>query len=256
MMLFDAHTHWNPLDGSGPEAGAADWLATWARFGISHGVVMPLAGLMSDSQIQSDNDRVAAVCACSKGRMIPFCTVSPTLGGEALAEFRRCVEVLKCRGLKLHPWLQGISASSSEVDELCELAGDFGVPVMFHDGTPCFSLPSQIALLARRHPRTTMILGHCGIFEHWREAIAAMNHAENLWGCLCSPHVAALREIVARSDADRLLWGSDFGFGTADHIEYRLKLVDLLDLSDNQRDAIFSRNPARLFPWLGCQIPK
>ena len=246
-MIFDAHTHWSPTDHSEPAAGAADWLATWARFGIDGGVVMPLQGLMSDLWLQSDNDRVAAVCACSGGRMIPFCSVNPTLGKEAIAEFRRCVEVLKCRGLKLHPWLQGISPSTKEVDELCEMAGEFGVPVMFHDGTPCYALPSQMALLARRHPQTTIILGHCGLFEHWREAIAAMNHAENLWGCLCSPYPAALREIVGHCDLSRLMWGSDLGFGPAYHIEYRLGQMNSLGLSDDQREAIFSRNSARLY---------
>ena len=246
-MVFDAHTHWNPLDQSGPEAESTSWLATWARYGISHGVVMPLQGLMSDSRIRWDNARVAAACACSAGRMIPFCTVNPTWGKEAIVEFTRCLESLKCRGLKLHPWLQGISPSSREVDELCGMAGDFGVPVLFHDGTPCFSLPSQMAMLARRHPRTTIILGHCGLFQHWREAIAAMNYSDNLWGCLCGPYLAALREIIGYCDVNRLLWGSDFGFGPEHHVDYRMKLMDLLDLSDGQRDAILCHNPARLF---------
>lgn len=246
-MFFDSHTHWNPLDESGSEIGAEGWLATWARYGITHGAVMPLDGLMSDSWIRRDNDRVAAVCAESTGRMIPFCTVNPTLGKEAIAEFGRCLEVLKCRGLKLHPWLQGISPSSKEVDELCGMAGDFGVPVLFHDGTPCYSLPSQMAVLARRHPQTTIVLGHCGLFQHWREAIAAMNYCDNLWGCLCGPYAAALRAIIGGCDLNRLLWGSDFGFGPECHIDYRLKLMGLLDLSDDQRDAIFRRNPARLF---------
>lgn len=246
MMLFDAHTHWGSCTGPNDE-GLANWLAPWTCHGVTHGAVLPLEGLLSDSRIQQDNDDVAAACARSGGRMLPFCTVNPTQGAEATAEFRRCLETLNCRGLKLHPWLQGISPSTTEVDALCDVAGSFGVPVMFHDGTPCSSLPSQMALLARRHPNTTIILGHCGLFEHWREAIDAMHYAENLWGCLCSPHLSGLRELVARADHSRLLWGSDHGFGSADQLVYRKRLFDLLELSDEVREAVLFRNSARLF---------
>jgi uncharacterized protein len=247
LIFFDAHTHW--ISGPQPDGGEClgKWLSTWDRQGITHGIAMPLRGLYDDTQIQQENEEIAAAAANSGGRIIPFCTVNPTQGKEAVAELSRCLGELKCRGLKLHPWLQGISLSSKEVDELSEMAGDFSVPVLVHDGTPCFSLPSQAALLARRHPKTTFILGHCGLFEYWREAVAAMRHAENLWGCLCAPHLAAMREIIAHADLDRLLWGSDYGFGGEDHIVYRKGLFDRLELSENQREAIFSRNPSRLF---------
>jgi predicted TIM-barrel fold metal-dependent hydrolase len=101
--------------------------------------------------------------------------------------------------------------------------------------------------LAQRHPQTRFILGHCGLFEYWREAIAALAFAENLWGCLCGPHWAALAELVRCCDRDRLVWGSDYGFSPADAVGYRKGLLDLLDLNDAEREAILCRNPARLF---------
>jgi uncharacterized protein len=245
-MFFDAHTHWSSATGV-DDAGLAAWLAPWSRCGVTHAAVLPLAGLYSDCRIRQDNDEVAAACARSGGRMLPFCTVNPSLAAAATAEFRRCLTTQGCRGLKLHPWLQGTSPSDKTVDALCDIAGKYGVPVLFHDGTPCYSLPSQVALLAHRRPQTTIILGHCGLFEHWREAIDAMHYADNLWGCLCSPYLAALQELVARADRSRLLWGSDHGFGTVDHLGYRKGLFDRLELDHDAREAIFGRNPARLF---------
>ena len=56
------------------------------------------------------------------------------------------------RGVKLHPWLQGFSAHEPGLDPLCEVAAAAGVPILFHDGTPPFSTPLQLASLARRHP--------------------------------------------------------------------------------------------------------
>jgi uncharacterized protein len=209
--------------------------------------VLPFSGLCDDTRLEQENSDLAAVCAASNGRMVPFCTVNPFCRDKAVAEFQRCVERLAVRGLKLHPWLQGAAPNSPVVDELCEMAAQWKIPVMFHDGTPCYSLPSQIALLARRHPATTIILGHCGLFEHWREAIAAMKYAENLWGCLCGPQVAAASELVRRCDLQRLLWGSDFGFTLTDVVGYRLGLLDLLQLRDDEYETIVAHNPRRLF---------
>ena len=242
MICFDAHTHWTA--GTRPDGGEEPqtWLTGWDRYGVTHGIVMPLQSLSNDFRIRQENDDLSAVCARSGGRMIPFCTVNPALGADALAEFRRCLETLHFRGLKLHPWLQGVSPSSREVGELCELAGQLGRCFVPRRDALFFAAVAD-GVVARRHPKTTIILGHCGLFEHWREAISAMRYSENLWGCLCGPHLAALRELVVRCDIDRLLWGSDFGFGPADHIAYRKRLFELLELSDKQREAILSRIP-------------
>ena len=245
-MIFDCHTHWGEGYQSRDGHDPSKWLTVLDRHGVTHAFVLPHAGLVHAGKITRDNDEEAAACAKSDGRMIPFCTVHPYYEREALAELERCLHVLKFRGVKFHPWLQGTSPSSAVMDKACDVAGAYGVPVLFHDGTPPFSLPSQIALLARRHPQTVFILGHLGLLDHWREAIAAMNHTENLWGCLCSPHVAALDQLVSRCDKSRLLWGSDHGFTYDDSVGYRLGLMDLLNLSDDDRDAILCRNPKRL----------
>ena len=246
-MIVDCHTHWAPRY----HAAAADYPSRWfevlRKHGLTHLAVLPMVGLCDDTVLRQDNDDVAAVCAKSAGSLIPFCTVNPWSPEAAVVELRRCLGELNVRGIKFHPWLQGISPNSRTMDRLCEVAGEFDVPVLFHDGTPCFSLPSQIALLARRHPHVRFILGHCGLLEHWREAIGAMDYAENVWGCLCGPHLAALEELVRHCDRNRLIWGSDHGFSLADAIGYRKGIVDLLDLADADREAIFSRNPARLF---------
>jgi predicted TIM-barrel fold metal-dependent hydrolase len=92
-----------------------------------------------------------------------------------------------------------------------------------------------------------IILGHTGLFQHWREAIAALGAAENLWGCLCGPYPAALREVIRRCDRLLLLWGSDFGFGFADAVGYRLGLMDCLDLREEEKCEILEDNPRRLF---------
>lgn len=245
-MRFDCHTHWGTCFAERDGLDPTRWLAAFDEHGISHAIVLPFAGLLDSGRIRSENDDNAKVCAASGGRMIPFCTVNSWHENEGLAELDRCLVTLGYRGVKFHPWLQGQSVSSEAMDAICELAAHHGVPILFHDGTPPFSLPSQMALLARRHPRTQLILGHCGLLEHWREAAAALNSAENLWGCLCGPHLAGMREILRRCDTGRLLWGSDFGFTFLDVIGYRLHVMEALNLDGNLRRSILTDNPMRL----------
>jgi predicted TIM-barrel fold metal-dependent hydrolase len=245
-MIFDCHTHWGNCFQDRDGLDPSRWLGVFDSHGVTHAVVLPFVGLLDSARIRQENDDVASVCRASGGRMVPFCTVNTWFEADAAAELQRCFGTLGHRGVKFHPWLQGQTTASSGMDAACEIAGHFGVPVLFHDGTPPFSLPSQMALLARRHPNTRIVLGHCGLLEHWREAIAALNAAENLWGCLCGPHLEAMRQIVRRCDRTRLLWGSDFGFNFNDLIGYRLELMELMDLKDEQRAAIFHENPMRL----------
>ena len=49
-----------------------------------------------------------------------------------------------------------------------------------------------------------------------------------------------------RSDPDRLLWGSDFGFGFADPIQYRLTLIRRAKIDGGLRERILGDNPRRL----------
>ena len=125
------------------------------------------------------------------------------------------------------------------------MAGELGVPVIFHDGTPCYSLPEQIGGLARRFPNTRFVLGHSGLLWGWRSALEASRHP-NVWACLCGPHMRAVEIFCQRADPDRLLWGTDFGFGFSDPIEYRLNLILRARIDDALRERILGVNPFRL----------
>ncbi len=247
-MIFDCHTH--RFSAAGPLDRENDdrWLADLDSSGITHCVVLPYAGLWNPGMIPKENDAIATFCALRPGNLVPFFTVDPHDPRLAEAEFTRCVEQLDGEGVKIHPWLQATSVNSSAVDVVCEMAGHFGVPMLFHDGTPCFALPSQIAMLARRHPTTRFVLGHCGLLEYWREAIDALNSANNLWGCLCGPHLHAIREIIRCCDRSRLMWGSDFGFVPAPGAVYRLELLKQAAVDDGCFEMIVEENPLRLFP--------
>jgi len=68
----------------------------------------------------------------------------------------------------------------------------------------------------------------------------------NIWFCLCGPHLRAMEMFCQRVDSNRILWGSDFGFGFADSIEYRLGLIRRAKIEDSRREQILGQNPLRL----------
>ena len=151
------------------------------------------------------------------------------------------------RGLILHAWVKGFSTSLPVMDELCELCAKFDVPMIFHDGTPCYSMPSQIGGLALRFPSTNFVLGHAGLLELWRSALSLAKRYHNLYVTLSGPHLAGIQALIDGIDDDRILWGTDFGFGWADPIEYRKGLLDIAVMPNYLREKVMGGNAVKLF---------
>jgi uncharacterized protein len=214
--------------------------------GVDVSVVFTYEGLLHPSP--AANDSLAAFVAAEPTRLVSFATVDPR-AADAAGEIERCVEQLGMRGVKLHPWLQGFSSHEPGLDAICEAAARLRIPVLFHDGTPPFSTPLQLASLARRHPETAIVLGHGGLHDLWREAIAAVDTTSNVHLCMCGTPGYAMRRIVAECPIDRLLFGTDGGLRpepTPRYAVLRIRQLDELGLDAAQRSAILVDNPRRL----------
>jgi len=246
-MIVDTHTHWGIVweDKYGTDPSA--WLEVLDSHGIEKAVLMGHRSLTRNADIKQSNDIVYEATQRSNGRLIPLATVHPDFGEESVVELERCLTDLGMRGAKFHPWLQGMSMSHPVMDDLVSLCGEKDVPVIFHDGTPCYSMSSQVGGLALRFPDTTFVLGHAGLLECWRSAISYMNRSDNLWCTLCGPYLGAIQAILDNVDNSRIMWGSDFGFGWADPIDYRLNLLNYAEMSDESRGMVMGGNAIRLF---------
>jgi predicted TIM-barrel fold metal-dependent hydrolase len=244
MRVIDMHTH---LPGKANGVGrrtTRDFLAMLDRAGIDQAVVLTLEGFFSDPV--AANNALAQQASESGGRLIPFCTVDPRADG-AVAEVRRCVEGLGFRGLKFHPWLQGFSPLEDFMLPIAAEAARLGVPLLFHDGTPCYATPLQVAYLADRFPRLTIILGHGGLMDLWVEAIAAVKRYPNCHVCLCgSAPPAIFARVIADVDVAKVTIGTDAGFGDDYGAVFRMAEFHALQLSEPDREAIYWRNATRL----------
>lgn len=216
------------------------------ELGTELSVVFTYDGLLHPSP--AANDALAQWVGEAPERLVAFATVDPR-DPSADAEIERCVRDLGMRGVKLHPWLQGFSVHDDGLDGVCRAAARLDVPVLFHDGTPPASTPLQLATLARRHPDTAIILGHGGLHDLWREAIAAVLSTGNVHLCMCATPGYAMRAIVAQCPLDRLLFGTDAGLRPEPLPRYarlRVAQLDELDLTPEQRRAILELNPRRM----------
>jgi len=244
-MIIDCHTHWGSVWEARDGGDAQAWLAVLDSHRVDKAILFGDRSLVRSDLCQKENDIIARLADKHPERLVAMGTSWPQMKERGVTEARRCFESLNMKGIKFHPWLQGFSTADPYLDEICELAGELGKPIFFHDGTPCYSLSEQIAGLARRHRRTRFVLAHTGLVWNWRAAMSAMR-LPNVWGCLCGPHLRAIELICAHCDPSRIIWGSDFGFGLSDAIEYRLNLFLAASVKSELRERVLDANPLRL----------
>lgn len=251
--IVDFHTHTPAWEHASWLGGAAFTPAQFLDFmddaGIGAAVVLSHDGLFQATP--EANDRLAEFVAADPNRMRGFGTVHPRHAGAA-DEMERCFTQLGIRGLKLHPWLQGFSMHEPVLDPIAEVVAAHDGIVLCHDGTPPYSTASQIAAFARRHPRVPVVLGHAGLHDTWREAVAAVNDTANLYICLCGVPPYAGHRIIAQCPPDRVVFGSDAGLSDQVGQAYavaRVRELDGWELSDDERSTILHENPRRILGW-------
>ena len=232
-----------------PEDTPRRTLARLDRAGVGGALVMPFAGLFSNcADHPADNDRVFRYCGESPGRLFPAFTVNPYNGNAALDEIRRCAAERGAKVLKLHPWLQGFSISSPEMDKAAELCRELGLAVIFHDGSPLYSHPLQLARLCRDFPGLTVVSGHAGLGDMWREAIAAAQRYPDFILCLSGPRELAMSEIIREVRPEQICVGSDMATSDRDDVVlwFRWAQFRKLELPAEQKRTIEEETPARL----------
>jgi predicted TIM-barrel fold metal-dependent hydrolase len=253
-MIIDFHTHLSSWGGvMDPEDTPPRTLTRLEKAGVGAALIMPFAGLFSGCTDHSaDNDRVFSYCAEAPGRLFPAFTVNPYNGSPALDEIRRCAEH-GAKVLKLHPWLQGFSVSSTQMDEVAGLCRELGLGIIFHDGSPVYSHPLQLARLCRDFPGLTIVSGHAGLGDLWREAIAAAQRYPDFILCLSGPRERAMEEVIREVRPEQLCIGSDMSTSDPDDIVlwFRWASFRRLKMAEAVRRAIEEETPARLLRLAG-----
>lgn len=254
MIDFHAHTPGYVLDERGrrrPPYEPRAFLDHMDVAGIDVSVMLNYQGLLDGSP--DSNDYVAEFVAADPVRLLGFGTVNARLPG-AVAETRRMLTDLGLVGMKVHPWVQGISVMEPEMDRVCDVLEEEGAILLSHDGTPPYAMATQLAALARRHPGLTVVLGHGGLLDFWREAVVAAIETPNVYVCVASVNPFAGRMVVERAPRDKVLFGTDAGLAADGVQNYALARVRELEgwgISAEDIERITVTNPRRLLQQKG-----
>jgi uncharacterized protein len=244
MIVIDAHTHMPGTRVNNVESlEQQKFLELLDHHRVDQAWVFTLDGLFFDPA--PHNDILKSFCAADPSRLIPFCTVHPRYPNAA-DELRRCVLELGMRGLKIHPWTQAISPTDPYFDPIGEELASLEIPVVFHDGTPPNSSPMQIAYFALRHPKVTVILGHAGLHDLWKEALYAAERCPNIYLIPSGMPPHGLQYAVKRLPIHRFLFGSDAGFGHPYWQTFQLEKIRSLNLSKADQELFLGGNAERI----------
>jgi predicted TIM-barrel fold metal-dependent hydrolase len=173
------------------------------------------------------SEEIAERAAAHPDVLIPFGSVDPHRGAEAVAQARRLVQEYGVRGFKFHPSLQGFAPDDAAFYPLWEAIEELGVPALFHTGQNGigaglpggrgiklrYSNPILLDDVAADFPHLSVILAHPSV--PWQgEAISMATHKANVfidlsgWSPKYFPSelVRAAGGILKR----KVLFGSDY----------------------------------------------
>jgi predicted TIM-barrel fold metal-dependent hydrolase len=206
------------------------------------------------------SEEIADEAAAYPDVLIPFGSVDPLRGADAVAQARRLVRDHGVRGFKFHPSLQAFAPNDQAFYPLWSAIEELGVPALFHSGQTGigaglpggrgiklrYSDPMLADDVAADFPGLTVILAHPSV--PWADASISMaTHKANVYIDLSgwSPKYfpAALVRAANSYLQDKVLFGTDFPLLTP---ERWLKDFDTLDMKPDVRPKILKGNAVRL----------
>jgi predicted TIM-barrel fold metal-dependent hydrolase len=185
IFAIDAHSHLGRRKAALGHGVASflgdDLVRNLDEAGLDCAVAFPLGAPCTD--YSEANEVMAAEMAKHPKRIISFCRINPNFGPEATAKsLDHCLGKLKLKGIKLHPEIEFFDPNEAELMEpVYDAARRYRVPVIFHTGMSSKAAPAVIAELAARHKDVPVILGHMGVSEYVKQAVAVARQNDNIY---------------------------------------------------------------------------
>jgi predicted TIM-barrel fold metal-dependent hydrolase len=261
-LIIDCHTHLNRYEESEP-ALLADrhrlLKQEMARNGIDYALVLSSYTVNADRpdvdellETIGDDPQVGVVAGISYR----------DYRASDLAHLRLLLHAGNIKGLKLYPGYEPFYVHDPRLRVVYEMAGEFGVPVMFHSGDTYspqgrikYAHPLHVDEVAVDHRDVTFVICHLG--NPWFvDAMEVIYKNENVVGDISGLTLGhfeerferflrqRLQEVLTYSEPSRVLFGTDWPI--CDIASYR-RFVQNLDLTDEETELILWKNAARVF---------
>ena len=210
---------------------------------------------------QVSNDDVVRFAEENRDIAIPFASLDPHRGDEAVREARRLVSAGAVRGLKLHPPLQQFFPNDRLAYPLYEVFAEARLPVLFHTGHSGigtglpggggirlkYGNPMPIDDVAVDFPDMPIILAHPS-FPWQEEAISVCLHKPGVYIDLSgwSPKYfsATLVQYANTLLKHKVLFGSDYPLLAPDRW---MADFEKIAIRDEVRPLILKENAVKLF---------
>lgn len=205
-------------------------------------------------------DDLVASAAKNNDVLIPFGSVDPRTGEDAIVEARRQVEELGVWGFKFHPSVQGFDPSDQAYYPLWAELEKLGKPAVFHTGQNGmgaglpggagiklrYSNPLLLDDVAADHPQLTIIMAHPSV--PWQEeANSIATHKANVYIDLSgwSPRYfpESLVRLANNVLSKKVLFGTDFPLITP---EKWLTAFEQLPIKEEVRPLVMKNNALRV----------
>lgn len=206
------------------------------------------------------SEQIAEDCANHADVLIPFGSVDPHRGADAIDQAVRLVNDYGVLGFKFHPSVQGFAPNDSQFTPLWSRLEELGTVALFHTGqngigagTPGgggiklrYSDPMLLDDVAADHPGLTVVLAHPSV--PWQaEAISIATHKSNVYIDLSGWSPKYFPPELVRASAKMLnkkvLFATDFPM-----IQPERWLSDFaaLEIPEDRQLNIFKSNAARI----------
>jgi hypothetical protein len=237
-------------------ATAEELLASMEAAEVDTSVVLGFA--WSEQELcREHNEYLLEAAARSGGRLIPFCTIQPRAGDDALAEIERCVRG-GAPGLgELRPDSQGYSLDQGAGDILAGAALRHDLVLLFHVSEPVgHAYPGKSGLgLDAFYRFVSCHQGLTAVGAHWagglpfyalmpevKEALANVYVDTAATPLLYGP--AVYRQVAELVGAERILFGSDYPL--ISQRRQRQAIEDSLGDDENGKRLVLGENAGRL----------
>lgn len=260
-MLIDFHTHAFPdriarraidklAHASGGLVPQTDGTARslkqeMDRDGVDLAVVLSIA--TNPGQQKNVND--FAMALNEDERLMAFGSVHPD-APDALEELER-IAAAGLKGVKLHPEYQGFYADDEKMKPIYRKISYLGLITVFHAGhdygfPPPYHCMPEHTLRALRWFDSPVVAAHWGGLGCAQEVLEKLC-GEEVWLDLSFGYSAIARDtarrILDKHGTDRVLFGSDMPWHRP---SWEMRLLDTLELSEEDRERIFWRNAKAL----------
>lgn len=218
--------------------------AALERARIDRGIVAPLAP--PDLDYDRANDRLAARLA-DRDRFTGIARIDPRRAA-AVDHAERALSDYGLGGLKLHPWEESFSVTSSGMAEVLQVARERDVPVWVYAGYPHVSHATALLDVAKAHPAVDFVLTHgaqldisgTSLDDALYLAAETGNTAFELSGVYRRDFI---EELVDTVGAERVVFGSNAPYF---HPQVERSRVETADLTDVQKNHILCRSANEL----------